>query len=141
MSEETNEATQEVAKILVEALNRTGVIEVLETQISVNEVHMMARVHRENEKDWVHGAARSLLYAVDDKQIELFIGKQFFLKDGLKFAWVVAFSGPDLIKFADRLVAVIEEHQPEVEIGEQPLLGPKAPQAKGPGSKGVRPVQ
>lgn len=142
MTDELTAKTEDFARDLKIAIEHTSMAEVIESIIAPNEVHLMIRVLKESESDWLHGVVRDVLHVVDDTKVELFAGKQFFLKNKkLVFAWVMAWSGPDLTELGTHIISAIEGHHPEIEVGEQPLLGQGAPQSTGPGKKGARPVR
>lgn len=133
--------TPELARSIQQTLERTDLVEVVEAQVAPNEIHFMCRVKKENESDWVHGPVKEINRHLKDMKIEVFTGKQFFLKDNkMKYAWVVAFSGPDLPKGVEAIMEAVDDYVPKNEVSEQPLLGPKPPQSSGPGTKGARPV-
>lgn len=150
MSSSPIEHAEQLARILADALESTGLIEIIEPKAAVNTIHLMARVQRQHERDVIHTIARNMLQSVAAHE-EIYIGKSFFLRNGkMRYAWVFSVASDNLEDLVDVLVASIEEsyddHEEEatlkkVDVMEAPLLGPRTPQSSSyPGARGASPT-
>jgi hypothetical protein len=82
-------------------LASTGLAEVVETKWGPNQVHLLFRVNKENEKKLVHGAGTSILFACRPLGGSFF-GKEYFIKDNaLRYGWVFSVDSVDLKRAVD----------------------------------------
>ena len=129
-SDDPQDDTDKVANILASAFEATKIIEVVETQVSVGQIHFMCRIHPKNEKDVVHSICRPML--IDTKgKCDVFFGKQYILsKDNeVRYAWVISIGSDNLDQACKIICGIIERILPksdkEITV---PILGGAAPQ-------------
>lgn len=137
------EYAEHLGGIVANTLENTRLVEIVEVSAAAGQVHLLGRVKQENERTLVHEVIDSILRQADDIG-ELFIGKQYFLRDKkLVYGWVFSYGANDL-KEATRMVCdAINEAVPPMEVLESPLVGPGTPAGSigGRGAKGASPVR
>lgn len=137
-SELSNEVvTDHYAGMLAAAINKTGLGEVVETQTAFGQIHLLCRVAKEKQADWVHKIGYNMLLAKKEGGFELFFGNEYFLRNGaLRYAWMISCGSKDVQDMVSRLCLSIDAVIPRREVLEAPLLGPGTPQS-GNGKKGA----
>jgi hypothetical protein len=132
------------ADLLASAMESTGLVEIVETKVSVGQIHFMCRVQKKNEKEFAYSVLKPTLLAARGS-FDLFTGKQFFIKKGtdeMVFGWVFAVGSMDLTEAVRTISTILEVAAPQVMVTEAPLMGPPTPSGsvgKG-GRKGAAPL-
>jgi len=141
--------SERLARRLTQALENTGLIEIVEPRAAVGQIHLLARIRKEGEKAFLYGPGKLILSALKKfPRTDIFIGKSFFIRaDDLRYAWVVSIGSDQLEECVELVVnALGAEFEPapkrKLDLSETPLLGPAAPQsATRPGARGAAPVR
>jgi len=131
------------AQRVAAAFEATKLIEIVEVKASLGQVHLMGRVHKDNEKDFTHQVVTPILRTAEKSSIDVHLCKQFFLKqDTLRYAWVISFASDDIKTAAFKITESVAQAVPHREIMEAPLSGPSAPQSGGrtSGRRGASPL-
>ena len=135
--------TAHYAQIAAAALERTGVIEIVEVSANlVNQIHIMGRVKQEHERKVAHEIVNRVLLRAEQnpETLECFLGKQFLRKNGkLCYAWVFSYGSKNIVEATHLFCDSVTEVSPKREVLEAPLMGAGTPQSSG-GGKGARPV-
>jgi hypothetical protein len=138
------EFADHMANLVATALSSTKMFGVVEVRAGIGQVHVMGRVKRERERQFVDKVVMPVLTVMESSDdCNGFVGKQFILKDGsVKYAWVISFASNDLRRAAAEICRAFEEVIPRVEVTESPLMGPSTPQSGGrsSGKKGASPI-
>jgi hypothetical protein len=138
------EFAEHTANMVANALSATKMFEVVEIKAGIGQVHIMGRVKREKERNFMDRVIVPILKVMDGSDdCNGFVGKQFLLKAGLaKYAWVISFASNDLRHAASVVCSSFEGAAPRVEVVEAPLAGPGTPQSggRGTGRRGAAPV-
>jgi len=138
------EFAEHTANLVANALSATKIFGVVEVRAGIGQVHVMGRVKRERERQFVDKVVLPILRVMESADdCNGFVGKQFILKDdSVKYAWVISFASNDLRRAASDICQAFEEVVPRVEVSESPLLGPGTPQSGGrvTGKKGASPI-
>ena len=122
------------AKMTANALDATGLIEIVEVQAGPGKVNLLGRVKQENERVYMDKVVDPILDAFFDCNADGFVGKQFFKrkKGGpKKYGWVISFGSESIRDAANMICQAIEESVPRLEVMEAPLVGPATPQSGG----------
>lgn len=137
------------AGIFKDALESTKLVEIVESEHALNQIHLSGRVRSENEGKIVHGPISKMLDVVGPRGG--FFGKAYFKrKDQLRYAWVFSLASDDLEGLIKRILEALEEFievAPKIDIMESPLLGPSTPMGEvsagkpGPGKRGAVPLR
>ena len=147
------EEAEELASIMEKRLETTGLIQVVETQFHIKQVHLLCRVRQENERLVVHGPIEAMTECADDfpeLKPELFFGKSYFRKGGkLRYGWVFSFGSDDLVKLIEEMcdsLVDVSSGKRRVEVMEAVLVGPPTPRgsvvgSSGGGTKGAAPLR
>jgi hypothetical protein len=120
---------QHYAGLLASALEATGLVEVVETKVSVGQIHFMCRVQKKNEREFANSLLHPTLLAARGN-FDLFTGKQFLIKkntDDMVFGWVFAVGAMDMAEAVRTIGTVLEVAAPRVMVTEAPLMGPPTP--------------
>ena len=135
---------EHTAQRIAAAFEATKLVEIVEVKASLGQVHLMGRVHKDNEKDFMNTVIYPILRVVDGQTgIDLHACKQFFLKQGsLRYGWVVSFASDDLKTAAFKISEAIAPAIHKLEVTEAPLVGQQAPQSGGmrSGRRGAAPI-
>lgn len=138
------EFADHTANLVANALASTKMFGVVEVRAGIGQVHVMGRVRRERERQFVDKVVMPILRVMESSDdCNGFVGKQFILKDGaVKYAWVISFASNDLRRAASDICQAFEAVVPRIEVTEAPLLGPGTPQSGGrsTGKRGASPV-
>ena len=142
------EMAEHMAKMVANAFEATGLIEIVEVQAGIAQVSLMGRIKGKKEGTWLTSVVDPVLRAMATS-CDGHIGKSYILKPPdpktgkMKFGWVIAFASNDLRDAAMRICEALEPSTPHLEVTESPLLGPGTPQSGGQGSgrKGASPVR
>lgn len=139
------EFAEHTAKQTASAVQATQIFEVVEVKANVGQVHILGRVKKDADAQFVDKVVTPILRAIRDTDgCEGHLCKQFLLKnEATKFAWTISFAANDLREAAHAVVDAIKPAIPRVEVMESPLRGPSTPQgAQGKsGRKGASPVR
>jgi len=136
------EVAEELTNIMAARLEATGMIQVVEKQFHIKQVHLLCRVRQENERLVVHGPIDIMTECADDFpqfKAELFFGKTYFRKNGkLRYGWVFSFGSDDIVglieEMCDSLTDVSKKRK--VDLMEAPLFGSPPPRGSVMGSRG-----
>jgi hypothetical protein len=143
-----DEMAEHIAKMVANAFEATGLIEIVEVQAGIAQVSLMGRIKGNKEGTWltsvVDPVLRAMVLCCDGH-----IGKTYILKPPdpktgkLRYGWVIAFASNDLRDAANKITEALEPVIPRLEVTEAPLLGPGTPQSGGQGSgrRGASPVR
>jgi hypothetical protein len=132
-----------LAKLLADTLENTGLIEIKEIQVAVNQIHMLGAVKPENEKDYVDNCGFPMEERAEHLGMINF-GKSYFRKKGArKYGWHLSLASDDLIAMVREACLALtdysesdgprEPHFPE----SVPILG-AAPESSGSTGGGGR---
>jgi len=143
------EFAEHMANLTARNLNDTKMFETVETAHGIGQVHVLGRVKREHERQFLEKVVYPILRVMEGSEdCNGFVGKQFLLKDGVvKYAWVISYASNDLRESTYDICRSFEAAIPRLEMTEGPLIGPGTPQGSvgaGPGqagSKGAAPVR
>jgi hypothetical protein len=143
------EVAEELAKLMEKSLEATGLVQVVEKQVHIKQVHLLCRVRQENERLVVHGPIDAMTECADEYpelKAELFFGKSYFRKGGkLRYGWVFSFGSDDIVKLTEEMCdALLDVHnRVRADVMEAQLVGPSTPKGSvGPGGfKGAAPVR
>lgn len=92
--------SDEHVKLFAASLEATGLAEVVQCKHAPGQIHLMCRVKKDLEKIFIHGPIKGMLIRLRGKG-ELFVGKEFFLKDNsMVYAWVISLTSEDLARAA-----------------------------------------
>jgi hypothetical protein len=126
------------AGLLASTLESSGLVEVVETKVSVGQIHFMCRVQKKNEKEFAHSVLHPVLLAARGS-FDLFTGKQFFIKkdtDEMVFGWAFCVGAMDMGETVRTIGTILEVATPQVLVTEAPLMGPSTPAGSvGPGGR------
>lgn len=128
------EYAEHMANSVAAALSSTKLFEVVEVKAGIGQIHVLGRVAKDKERNFVSQVVAPVLQVLDQQQdgCRGFIGKQFMLKYGaVKYAWVVSFAASDLRSAASEICGSFESAIPRVEVTEAPLVGRGPPQSGG----------
>jgi len=118
---------EHIAQLIAGALEKTSLVEVAEVRAVAGQVHILARVKKENERAVVHQLAKTILVRTRDI-CDSHIGKNYFLKGNkMVYGWAFSFGSNDLKNAAHAICGAIDEVSPRMEVLEAPLLGPGTP--------------
>jgi hypothetical protein len=146
------DVAEHYAGLFANALESTGLIDVVEIKAARNQAHVLARVKREHERQMVHGPLYAMQLATIGRPIELFTGKVFFVKPNdpkrkLKYAWTFTVAAEDLPEAVNLLTDAVDlrDEDERLDIMEAPMPGKPQPQGDvwqsgGAGTKGVSTV-
>lgn len=128
--------------LLASALEATSLVEVVETKVSVGQIHFMCRVQKKNEREFANSVLHPVLLAAR-ANFDLHTCKQFFIKKGtdeMVFGWIFAVGAMDMSEAVRAIGAVLEIASPRVVVTEAPLMGPPTPEGAvvGKGGEGGR---
>jgi hypothetical protein len=148
------EEAEELANLMENRLEATGLVQVVEKQFHIKQVHLLCRVRQEHERLVVHGPIESLAECADDfpeLKAELFFGKSYFRKGGkLRYGWVFSFGSDDLVRLieemCDALLDATSSGRKKLDIMEVALVGPPTPKgsvvgSSGGGTRGAAPLR
>jgi len=134
------EQAEHLANLVAKTLEDTDLVDIVEVQASLGQIHVLGRVRQDNERPLVHGVVKNILLRCNDIKCDPHIGKIFFLKNKrLVYGWIFSFASDDLFTAAQAICEAVFEIIPRKEVLESPLLGPSTPQSDGV-SKGARPI-
>ena len=133
-----------LAERLKNSLEATDCVLIIETKVAVNQLHLLARVKKDTERDLIYGPVKEMLKVVK-KGEDFFFGKSYFMRNNkLKYAWVFSVGAMDIEAMVSRLIDAIgsatRRSMPKVDIMDIPLLGQQAPISTRIGMKGAMPV-
>lgn len=145
------EVAEALANIMAERLESTGLIQVVERQFHIKQIHLLCRVRQENERLVVHGPIDVMAECSDDfpeLKAELFFGKTYFRKGGkLRYGWVFSFGSDDVVKLIEEMCdSLVETRRGKIDVMEAVLVGSPTPQgsvvgSSGGGTKGASPLR
>lgn len=127
---------------IANGLEATKLVKVVEVKASSarKRFDFLCRVKGENEKDFVHGPLRAILFHCDGI-CDSFLGKELLLKVDEKtkkkkmvYGWVISLSGKDPEAIVRAVGEALESVAPRLEVTESPLMGPGTPQGSVMGS-------
>jgi hypothetical protein len=140
----SQEQAEHTAGRVAAALEATQLIDIVEVKASVGQVHLLGRVHKDNEKAYTDTVLFPILEALEKAGIDSHGCKQFLPKKGKRrYGWVLSFASSDLRDAAFKALESFEDVIPRREIMQAPLVGPKVPQSGGQlsGRKGAAPIR
>jgi hypothetical protein len=119
------------AKMVANAFEGTGLIEIVEVKAGIGQVHLLGRVKNKKEGLFLEKVVDPVLRAME-KTCNGHIGKQFLIKRGeLRYGWIISFASNDLRAAALEICKSIEPIEPKNLTMEVPLMGQGAPQSGG----------
>jgi len=132
------------ADLLASALEATSLVEIVETKVSVGQIHMMMRVQKSNAKEYVHNVLHPILLAARGS-FDLYVGTQYFIKkntDDIVFGWVFCVGATDMSDAVRAIGNILDVTSPRVVVTEAPLMGPGTPSGSvgKAGRKGAAPI-
>jgi len=135
---------EQSAQLVAKAIERTGLMVVVEIKASLGKVHLLGRVTDENKKSFIQDFTVAVLKRTLPADIDVFVGTQYFAYKGdvsnIKYGWVFAFSSEDLKEAAEYICEAAKEVAPLNDVMESRLMGPATPRG-GSGRKGAAPVR
>jgi len=144
----TQDYADHTAKMTANALEATGLIEIVEVRAGPGQVHLLGRVKKDNERAYVEHVVDPSLEAMEDEEVDGHICKQFFRRNGRKkYGWTFSFAAEDLRAAANTICNSFASQAPRFEVTESPLQGPGTPQGsvgaggQGAGRKGAAAVR
>jgi len=138
------EYAEHTAQQTAKAFEATKLVEIVEVKAGIGQIHLLARVKKDNERTFMDLVVGPVLHAMEKADADGFVGKQFFLKNGsVKYGWVVSFASNNLRQAAYAVAEALEPAIPRLEVMETPLVGGPVPQSGGPGSgrRGAAPLR
>lgn len=147
------EVSEELAKLMEQRLEATGLVQVVEKQVHIKQIHLLCRVRQENERLVVHGPIDVMTECADDfpdLKAELFFGKSYFRKGGkLRYGWVFSFGSDDIVRLIEEMCDSLHDVHSRIrgDVMEVALVGPPPPKGAvmgaggAGGSKGAAPVR
>jgi len=141
---------EHTAKMMANALEATRLIEIVEVMAGPGQVHLLGRVKKDNEREFMERVGWPALEVSWDNSIKTHVGTQYFLrksKDKRRYGWVFSFAHTDLRGAANLICQSFAGVAPRFEVAEAPLRGPGTPQGmvtsggKGAGKKGASAVR
>jgi hypothetical protein len=138
------EYAEHTAQQTAKAFEATKLVEIVEVKAGIGQIHLLARVKKDNERAFMEMVVAPVLHAMEGAESDGFVGKQFFLKNGsVKYGWVISFASNNLRQAAYAVGEALEPAIPRLEVMEAPLVGQTVPQSGGPGSgrKGAAPLR
>lgn len=125
------------AKMTANALEATGLIEIVEVRAGVGQVHLLGRVKKNNERAYVERVVDPALEAMEKSKVDGHICKQFFRRNGKKkYGWTFSFAAENLSEAAGVICNSFGMLAPKFEVTEAPLTGPGTPHGSLPGGGG-----
>lgn len=141
---------EHTAKMTANALEATRLIEIMEVKAGPGQVHLLGRVKKNDERDFMEKVVWPSLEASWDNNVDTHIGKQFFLRNNKtqrRYGWVVSFAHTDLRAAANAICQSFAGAAVRFEVSEAPLQGSGTPEGvvegggKGAGRKGASAVR
>lgn len=123
------EISAKYASVFAQALESTGLIQVVEIKTMVQQFHILARLRNpKRERDLIYGPIEQMLRNGYDKGV-LFFGKEYLLKEGeLAYAWVFSVGAEDFEDVIPTLCDTIAyREKPKLDVMEMPMLGKSTP--------------
>lgn len=138
------EISAQYAAAFSEALESTGLVQVVEIKTMVQQFHILARLKNpKRERDLIYGPIEQMLRNCQDKGV-LFFGKEYLLKDGgLVYGWVFSVGAEDFEDVVPTLCdTVTYREKTKVDVMEMPMLGRSTPQSSdATGGRGWQPTR
>jgi hypothetical protein len=139
------ELAEQIGRTVAKAVERTGLMVIVEVKVSLGKVHFLGRVTDENKKSFIQDFSKAVWAKTIAAGVDVFVGTQYFPYKGdvnnIKYGWVFAFSSEDLEEAAKAICSAADEVQPKVEVMESPLVGPATPSGGRGRGKGAAPVR
>lgn len=136
------EVAEELADIMSARLEGTGLVQIVEKQFHIKQVHLLGRVRQENERLVVHGPIDIMAECGEDfpeLKPELFFGKTYFRKNGkLRYGWVFSFGSDDITALIEAMCDSLTDisGRGRIEVMEANLYGTPPPRGSVVGSSG-----
>jgi hypothetical protein len=125
------EISAKYAAVFSEALESTGLVQVVEIKTMVQQFHILARLKNpKRERDLIYGPIEQMLRNGQDRAV-LFFGKEYLLKDdNLVYGWVFSVGAEDFEDIIPVLCDTITyREKPKLDVMEMPMLGKPTPQS------------
>lgn len=142
----TPQAVAEVlGKKVSTAIERTGLMSVVEIKATLGRVHILGRVVDGDKKSFVQDFAKAVWERTTQAQVDIFVGIQYFPYKGdasnIKYGWVFAFAAEDMPDAARLICDAADAVSPRVEVMSAPLSGPSTPSGGKGRGRGAAPLR